>query len=223
MALSKIYAESQIAAIPLLAPTLEARNSSTNIDNPDSDRIVSSLRRCLSAVKAFFTTLLSLPLPELQDLSFVQWAQLVQVFKIAPKLCFPIPTCPGWDAARARDELRLDLVLDSLCYRMQELTSTNSQDQLQPDQPLMFKSVLQLLKNVYDGRLEALNNETMLASFSKRSSCPMLNGSLKDTEFWDALNCTTVDGLGQGLNIDLFDPNTFEDPMENWLDFDAVS
>lgn len=221
MKLSILYAESQLNAC-----IFSEQHSPTLLNSPKSqDRTLSVLTRCLESCKNFLEIFLSLPVPEYLNVSFIQWAQLVQVLKIAPQLCFSADSMPQWDADKARKELRLELILESLCYRMHELTSTSHSNSHQdehvhssadghsrPDHFLMFKSVLKILKETYEERCAAAEQQ-MMDPPRHASRCPVMNGSIKDSEFWDALQASNAAGTESSDSISAFD---FGEMIDDW-------
>ncbi|KAI9703102.1 MAG: hypothetical protein M1820_005974 [Bogoriella megaspora] len=223
MKLAKHFVELQIQSIAITRPNSSATTSL--ISNDVQDRRHAALLRCLRSSKAFFETFFSLPISEYRDMAFAERCRVVLTLTIVAKLCFDIPGFPQWDSAWARKEVQFGMIVESLCYRMQELTSTGKSPKpkdaaLPPDHFFMMKSVLQILKEVYD---EAVA-ETLKTSEEEREKrkqgpgCPVLNGELMNTDFWDALEYSHVSGVDPLLdcNWNLTDPNTW-----NW-DWDAT-
>jgi hypothetical protein len=136
-------------------------------------------------------------------------------------LCFDVPAIPEWDAAATRQQSHFGVYLESICYRMQQLLVQGATDEggiggeslstaVHPSGFQMFKSVLEVVKNVYDelagnAAAEALvgaaGTPSTLSSFalSGPSSCPVLNGAIKETEYWDMLQDSDF--------MDMFDGN----------------
>jgi hypothetical protein len=136
-------------------------------------------------------------------------------------LCFDVPAIPEWDAAAARQQNHFGVYLESICYRMQQSLVEGVIDDsglggqvpsaaAYPNGFLMFKSVLKIVKDVYDelaanAAAEALaggaSTPSMLGSFAHLggpSSCPVLNGAIKDTEYWDILQDSDLMDLLDG-------------------------
>jgi hypothetical protein len=125
-------------------------------------------------------------------------------------LCFNVPDIPEWDAAAARQQSHFGVYLESICYRMQQLLVQGSIDEgsmggeslsaeAHPNSFQMFKSVLEVVKNVYErlvGNAAAEALEMSAGGMSTPSSftlsggplsCPVLNGAIKETEYWHML------------------------------------
>ena len=174
-----------------------------------------ALSRCLSAGNDFFDTFLSFDLNEYKNMTIAHWSYFIQALQILSRLCFDIPHIPSWDSREARRTTHLGIILESLCYRMQELTSAESsrssimraghgnfeaEDETEdsdppspPDHFFLFKSVLQILKTSYDERVKAISTgvESQLEQTWPKSNCPVVNGSLRKTEFWDAYEASS--------------------------------
>jgi hypothetical protein len=89
----------------------------------------------LEAGKRFLDTILSFPAAEYHLISFSEWMRLPTVIMTVAKLCMPNDTyvATGWDVVAAQDKVRLDLCLESLCYRMQSLSTYDKTKQPHPD------------------------------------------------------------------------------------------
>ncbi|KAG9186228.1 hypothetical protein G6011_02784 [Alternaria panax] len=86
---------------------------------------INSLLSALQARKRFLDTLLSFPAHEYHLVSFSEWMRLPAVIMTVARLCIPSEehAAIGWDTQAAQDRLRLDLCLESICYRMQTLST----------------------------------------------------------------------------------------------------
>lgn len=173
------------------------------------------MKCCLNGTREFLEAFASLQIYSYRHLSFVQWAQLVQVLKLIPTLCFKNHDTSGWNAAQVRKELRLGMILESLCYRMHELTQAehvsdaqastdDSQESraLPPNWFLMFESVLKILKDTYDKRCEEAERDERVQV--PGLGCPVLNGSIQDSEFWIELMEFQQSSIG---NVSLASPH----------------
>lgn len=231
--LSLQYAESQVNALVFGKFGLPSGSN----DGKSQDWIVSAMKCCLNATREFLETFSSLPILEYRDLSFVQWAQLVQILKLVPTLCFKDHNIIGWHAAQIRKELRLRMILESLCYRMQELTQAERNTDVQegvenrldspilpPNWFLMFKSVLKILKDTYDRRCEEAERDERMQQTGL--GCPVLNGSIQDSEFWFELmefqRSSVADAGLTDAQLSGADPNSgvHECNSGEWSDFD---
>ncbi|KAI9694714.1 MAG: hypothetical protein M1822_000330 [Bathelium mastoideum] len=215
--LAKHFVQLQIQSVALaeLRPSAAAPVDSNDVQ----DWRHATLLRCLESSKAYFETFLSLPVSEYRNMAFADKGRLVLTLTILAKLCFDISGFPRWDSAWARKEVHFGMIIESLCYRMTELTCTGKSQSLYdaalpPDHFFMMKSVLQIVKEVYDEAVaEALDNsEEEQAKRKKASRCPVLNGELMNTDFWEALEHSHESGLDPLLdgNWNLNDSNTWD-------------
>lgn len=113
---------------------------------------------CLDAGKSFLDTCLACSLDQYRTFSFVEWMRLPIVLLSIAKLSFENDrfTAAGWDPQSARSHVRLDLYLESLCYRMQSLTTFEPPTQTHPDFFLSFKMILERTRQWYGRRTKSL-------------------------------------------------------------------
>lgn len=119
-------------------------NSTANADHLDT------LLSCLESGRQFLDKILSVPVSDYHYISFVEWMRLPYVLIIVARLSFPNENhIPGWDVRAAQDRVRLDLYLESLCYRMQNLTTFNRVTQPNPDFWLSLSMIMEKTKLWY--------------------------------------------------------------------------
>lgn len=85
----------------------------------------------LEAGKRFLDTLLARPPNTYPHLCFNVWLKLPHIILSLARLCTPdnqYSKMNLWDVKTAQDRVRLDLYLESLCYRMQNLSPLGSWD-----------------------------------------------------------------------------------------------
>ena len=95
----------------------------------DSTRL-NALLATLEACKRYLDTVITLPVSEYHLISFIEWMRLPNVIITLARLCMPNASLAEaqWDVKMAHERGRLDLYLDSLCYRMQGLSTYNRLD-----------------------------------------------------------------------------------------------
>lgn len=225
--LSIHYAKSQINAIVFGRSGLPAWSNDVDFHG----WILSAMQHCLSGMREFLETFASLPIPEYRDLSFVQWAQFVQVLKLIPTLCFNNHKVAGWNTTQVRKEMRIGMVLESLCFRMHETNSEHEAQQpanartaserppdfstSRPDWFLMFKSVLKILKETYDRRCAEAEQDEQTQQLDL--GCPVLSGKLQESEFWAAFERSTA------MNIGFSDPELIDVDLNDSADEQAYN
>lgn len=79
---------------------------------------------CLSAAQSFFSSFLSIPASSYRLLSIVDWSRLIYATVIIYKLSLGSPRIPEWDVQAARTTANLECYLETLCQRMQSISST---------------------------------------------------------------------------------------------------
>ncbi|KAK2021365.1 hypothetical protein LX32DRAFT_259081 [Colletotrichum zoysiae] len=186
---------------------------------------VPRLERCLTLVRSFFDFIINLDKNAFLEMSSIDWGRLIQVVIAAIRLSFPMPLCPDWDHARAREQLQFDSYLAKLSARHEELTpSTKSMDVYSAS-----KVVFAVVKRKYEGRVANISEPVNKLPRSIRG-CPIFDGSL-DPYFpmWDhdlnrngahglvppVLNGTPAVVNGQAVYTDLWATMTTEWPEMN--------
>jgi hypothetical protein len=105
----------------------------------------------LDAGKRFLDTLLSFPIDEYHLISFSEWMRLPTVIMTVAKMCMPNNNniTPDWDYKTAQDRVRLDLCLEALCYRMQQLSTYDKVKQTHPDFWYAMRLINDVTRNWY--------------------------------------------------------------------------
>ncbi|KAF6827604.1 zn 2cys6 transcription factor [Colletotrichum musicola] len=141
----------------------------------------SRLERCLTLLRSFFDFILSLEKPAFVEFTSIDWGRFIQAVILAIRISFPMPLCPEWDHARAREQLQFDQYLARLSANAEDLTpATKGMDVLAAS-----KVVLAVIKRKYHGRVASVETPVNKLPRSIRG-CPMFDGSL-DQYFptWD--------------------------------------
>ncbi|WDK17830.1 hypothetical protein CGRA01v4_09113 [Colletotrichum graminicola] len=150
------------------------------------------LERCLVLLRSFFDFTVNLDKTAFLEMSCIDWCRFIQVVIVAVRVSFPLPLCPEWDHARAREQLQFDSYLAKLSAHHEELTpSTKSMDVYSASQV-----VFAVIKRKYEGRMANICAPVNQLPRSIRG-CPMFDGSL-DPYFpiWDQdINLTGAHGL----------------------------
>lgn len=121
----------------------------------DSTRL-NALLSALEAGKRFLDALLSFPIHEYHLVSFSEWMRLPTVLMTVARLCIPANAhdTAGWDVKAAQERVRLDLCLESLCYRMQQLSTYDKTKQPHPDFWYAMRFINDLTKAWYLRRIK---------------------------------------------------------------------
>jgi len=125
---------------------------STSTDSTQLNALLSALE----AGKRFLDALLSYPAHDYYLITFSEWMRLPTVIMTVAKLCMPndTHTTVGWDVKAAQDRVRLDLCLESLCYRMQGLSTYDKVKQTHPDFWYAMRWINDLTKAWYIRRIK---------------------------------------------------------------------
>lgn len=112
---------------------------------------LSALLSALEAGKQFLDTLLTFPAQEYHLISFCEWMRLPVVIMTIARLCMPSDAhiAAGWDYKAAQDRTRLDLCLESICYRMQSLSTFDKRTQPHTDFWHVMRSINDLTRTWY--------------------------------------------------------------------------
>ncbi|KZL76366.1 Zn(II)2Cys6 transcription factor [Colletotrichum tofieldiae] len=139
------------------------------------------LERCLMLLRSFFDFFVNLDRNAFVEISSIDWGRFIQATIVAIRLSFPLPLCPGWDHARAREQLQFDSYLAKLSAHHDELTpSTKSMDVFSAS-----KVVFAVIKRKYEGRVANIDTPVNKLPRSIRG-CPMFDGSLEPYfPIWD--------------------------------------
>jgi hypothetical protein len=137
-----------------------------NESGPRSSVRVDMLFICLEAAKEFFDTFLSIPVAEYRRFSFTEWSRLIVATVVLYKLSLGSPRIPEWDVQIARSTVRLELYLESLCYRMQNISIASPGVPEGTDLFSIMKLIFENVKSTYE-RLKQLPQAVSASDDSK--------------------------------------------------------
>ncbi|CAN9451550.1 unnamed protein product [Alternaria alternata] len=142
--LSFSYAKMQLHSVAL-------RSSPSELPASVRSSQINSLLSSLEAGKRFLDTLLSFPAQEYHLISFSEWMRLPAVIMTVARLCIPSEqhATIGWDTQAAQDRVRLDLCLESICYRISTLTAFDKAKRPETDFWHAMQMINDLTKNWY--------------------------------------------------------------------------
>jgi hypothetical protein len=190
------------------------------------------------------TYLAALPTATYTTFTLAEWNRIIDFIVSFSRLCFPIPNIAAWDAPSARQTANFIPLISGLQEKMDEvvthLASTaiaNTSDKKDENRniniPSLFSAVLTIVLQQYSDRI---SQESQLDIFDlnplltqsqdqgdsiypmKSGMCPVMNGSLNGTEYWDAIGAFTSDvsgdawmGHGNGGGEGMFDAAVLDD------------
>ncbi|PYI18896.1 hypothetical protein BO99DRAFT_422775 [Aspergillus violaceofuscus CBS 115571] len=158
-------------------------------------------RSCLAEIQGFFDYFLSIPLDKYIYFSLREWCQLILTISTASQICFL--TYPfmdtQWYEFQIKARSRMQIYLESLLHRMSTLSVSKTGDA--PDIFSMFQSVLDVVLETYavakiNSPLQSVSDHlgtedtdspSVVETSTTSRRCPMMNGTIKQTEFWEAV------------------------------------
>ncbi|KAL2811567.1 hypothetical protein BJX63DRAFT_273809 [Aspergillus granulosus] len=219
--LTLLFIRLNIAFIPLKPPSRSrTKNRPQHPMTPAPDyseaEVLEVANACFSDIKTFLEAFLSIPLEEWIHFSTREWFQLIITISIVSHLCVSRPEtddATGWDQFQSSARANMLLYLERLTHRMGSLSVSSRVDSC-PDGFYMFKSVLGILVQTFatsppcpldTSRTEASTasddpahhaqnanaNSEAQSDGSRISRCPVMNGSIRQTDFWRALEQNT--------------------------------
>ena len=173
-----------------LRPETNANGSIMSQSSLNGRRHLDILKDCLESAKSFLDTLLAWPVTEYHLITFMDWMRLPRVVITICKLSFPSKThFPQWDIKVAIDRVRLDLYLESFCYRMQTLRTFKPPDQKIPD---FWTAMQKIMERIREWYMRKTHPSALTPSVSSRSlgTTPIGSSSLRN------LQQTTAESFG---------------------------
>ncbi|KAH5062444.1 hypothetical protein HBI24_136280 [Parastagonospora nodorum] len=145
LTLSSSFTEMSLHSVALRPAASEEQSTGTESVQ------INSLLSALEAGKRFLDAMLSFPVDEYYQISFSEWMRLPTVIMTVAKICMPnnASIASGWDYKTAQDRVRLDLCLEALCYRMQQLSTYDKVKQTHPDFWYAMRLINDLTRNWY--------------------------------------------------------------------------
>jgi hypothetical protein len=162
---------------------------------------LNSLLSTLEAGRRFFDALIAVPVSEYHLLSFSDWMRIPVATLTMSRLCIPgdFHDGVGWDSKAAQDRLRLDLYLESLCYRMQGLSTYDKVKQPHPDFWWALRMIMELFRNWYCQKIQSKQ--------APESETTPQNIPTPDT--MHTFNSQSADTVGPYTATRQLDPSTF--------------
>ena len=134
-------------------------------------------------LKNFFGYMTDMSAADFASFAGVDWGNLIMGIVLGVRLSFPLPECPGWDHAWARQELRFSELLGKMCDKQEGLAPSSAR---RVDVLSASIVVIRTVKAKFDKRL-ARFEQLSTQSFPGSLGCPMLDGSLQQYfPMWDA-------------------------------------
>ncbi|KAH7358961.1 hypothetical protein B0T11DRAFT_110346 [Plectosphaerella cucumerina] len=187
------FAELYIYASPLLrfgVPRSGSKGAARSPLVPLPDRIAA----CIPVLRSFLDVISVLPQSAFIPVTTVDWGKIIQFTILCLRISLPLPACPGWNDAAARESLQFGAFLERFSQ-----ASEGDEEESQP-RPAgssitvlsASKVVFAVVKHKYEGRLARMQASDMAVAAKGLRGCPMLDGSLESYfPSWDPAISTT--------------------------------
>ncbi|KAL5376820.1 hypothetical protein DPSP01_010231 [Paraphaeosphaeria sporulosa] len=149
--LSSAFTDMQLHSIALRAP------KSSNQDYIADATRLNALLATLEACKRYLDTLISCPMSNYHILAFAEWFRIPLVVITLARLCIPSDAhaAAQWDVKAAHERGRLDLYLESLCYRMKNLSTFKRTQSFHHDFYWSLEMIMDLTKSWFMKKISA--------------------------------------------------------------------
>jgi len=147
--LSSAFTDMQLHSIALRAPVQTEQVYTANAKQ------MNALLATLEACKRYFDTLLAIPVSDYYLIPFSEWFRIPIVVVTLARLCVPSEThsAAQWDVKAAHDRARLDLYLESLCYRMKGLSTYKRTQNVHADFYWAMEMIMDLTKSWFSEKI----------------------------------------------------------------------
>ena len=140
--------------VVLYSLRLQAEARSPFKSNIRSKKELEAIQSTADAGRSFLNTLVDCPVSEYFLISFAEWIRLPQVvLTLCRVLFYAEDGISQSDLERIQDRVRLDLYLESLCYRMQTLTTYNPPSQPRHDFWMAMKVIIDKMREWFTQRV----------------------------------------------------------------------
>lgn len=159
--LSCMFISVELHSIGLSRNSCSSKAGGTSTESSTDTFNLNLLLSCLQSAKAYLDAILAMSAMYYRLLPFVDWMRLLRVIAIICKLCIPSNnhTRIHWDCRMAQERVRLDLYLESLCYRMQSLTTFDKTRQPLLDPWVLLKTILERIQSWYTHKIRLSTEE----------------------------------------------------------------
>ena len=128
------------------------------------------------AGKSFLDIILESPVEQYRLFPFIEWMRLPYVLLKLCTLCTPNVYFSkiGWNVFMAQERARLDVYLDTLCERLQSLTTFNPPAQPKPDFFCSIKIIMEKTRHWYLRKTRTVDGEPINAEPTEESPLEVL-------------------------------------------------
>jgi hypothetical protein len=122
---------------------------------------------------------------EYRNFTFVEWSRVIFAVITLFRLLSKTSTSPGLDSPAVHELTQFGKYFEILCFRMHELSNASSSENEPPNIFCLWESVLRIVRAKYL-QLVSDMTEQRAVNLGLKNLCPVLNGSIKETEYWEA-------------------------------------
>jgi hypothetical protein len=211
----------------ILTVRVREQQSSAGISSEAS--IQPCIMAWLEATKVVFEIIVSMDPTQYRTFGLSEWCILTGVIINAFVILSTMSAMQHVDSKAVEQAAQYGRYLELLSFRAQELSRSKGSSSAPPDIFCFWHSVLGIVHHKYTAVAKEVNH-SVLANSSQRSKaspkirispslCPVLNGSLKSTDYWTAWS-TSNEGSGHEHSID----TTFTSPPggDTWESWDKL-
>jgi hypothetical protein len=134
---------------------------------------------CISTLRSFYEQLVSIDVSEYQNFTFVEWSRLIVSIILLLRIVHGTSSSSDVEALA-----QFEKYLELLSFRMHELSNSKSETVEPPNAFCLWESVLKIVREKY-ARLMTDMKERAAAIQNLGNMCPVMNGSIRQTEFWE--------------------------------------
>lgn len=240
MRLFQLFLKVRIAFLPFQSPRSDSKHTipttTPSVSAFPNCETINFARSCFAEIQVFLEYLLSIHHDQYIEFSTREWCLLILTIIVASRICLRayVSNSLEWDHFQANARAKMVIYLESLAHRMGKLSSSRMGNH--PDLFFMFQSILEIVSPSYsppkDAGSRQLSDDTVTQGVvtyyptDERvkepvegiTRCPVMNGSIRRTDFWQALGQSTGslhDDLGSLVENDGFN-------MEDGMLFDNL-
>jgi hypothetical protein len=166
---------------------------------------------CINTLRSFYEQLVTMEVSEYQNFTFVEWSRLIVSIILLFRLINTTSSAADTEALS-----QFEKYLELLSFRMHELSNSKSNTAEPPNAFCLWESVLKIVREKY-ARLMTDMKERAATTLNLGGMCPVLNGSIKQTEYWENFmqDCQSSSGVDAGRKPTI-------SMAASWLQWDSL-
>jgi hypothetical protein len=180
-----------------------------------------AMMEAIEALRSFFDLVTNIESSQYRNFN-TEWNRIIWGIIAVFRLVQSALTFDIYDRGVTDQLAKFGHYFEILCFRSKDL-SASGKDAGPPDIFLMFDSVLCVVREKYASLVDKLSDRTESSSPSSKASsslfslCPVMNGNIKNTDYWDAYSSTVMQSTFTAEDAAKFPQ------MGNWMLWDPVN